>query len=132
VPARTGALRSGLSKKLLRGSMRLQVGIIGKPSNRRLFYGRIVEFGRKAQTVTVRRLRKGGRKAWLSAIGAGTASARSKPDSLTSTYRMKVRGMRARPFVYTRRTALRENINKRLAAFWKGALARASQGATDD
>lgn len=46
-PVKTGALRAGLAKKLLKASLRLRVGIVTKPLARKLFYARILEFGRK-------------------------------------------------------------------------------------
>ena len=107
VPARTGSLRSALAKRLLRGSLRLRVGLVGRAVARRFFYGRIVELGRKAQTVRV--TRKGGRP-----------------------YAMRVRGMAPRPFVQKRRGAMREAINRRINAFWDGALTKAAQGASDE
>ena len=49
-PVKSGALRAGLAAKLLRKSMRLRVGIVTAASSRKLFYGRIIELGRKANT----------------------------------------------------------------------------------
>lgn len=104
VPVRTGALRAGLGTKLLKASLRLRVGIVGPPSARnRLFYGRIVEFGRKGQAVRARR-------------------AGERP------YQMRVRAMAPRPFVFKRRAAIRDALNKRLRTFWNNTLADAAQG----
>jgi hypothetical protein len=111
--------------------MRLQVGLIGKPINRRLFYGRIVQFGRKAQTVTVAR-----RGVFAKTIPLGGRMNKYKAVALknriSGTYRMRVRAMAARPFVFSPRTELRAAINKRIRDFWEGALRRAAQGASDD
>ena len=110
VPRKTGKLAAGLSKKVLKGSLNLKVGFIGKPINRRLFYGRIVEFGRKAQTVNVtRRIKSGGR-----------------------AYQMRVRAMGARPFVYSKRTDLRRVMGELLRAYWDKVLARAARGDISD
>ncbi len=106
VPRRTGALAGGLSKKLLRASLRLRVGFIGKPINRRLFYGRIIEFGRKAQTVRAKR--------------SGT------------TYTMRIRARAGRPFVQSRRTDLRTSLNAELKGTWTRILQRAAAGDLSD
>lgn len=103
-PVRTGALRRGLSMKVLPKSRRLQVGLIGKPINRRLFYGRIIEFGRTGQTVRARR-------------------AGGKP------YLMKIRGTAPRPFIYT---VDREQIYSRFRALWDRVLAKVSAGVSDE
>ena len=103
-PVRTGALRAGLSWKLLRTSLRLRVGLLGKRVLSDLFYGRIVELGRKAQVVSVTRR-------------AGVAP-----------YKMRVRAMAPRPFVYKRRPELRTKLRNRLSAFWEHALAHAGAG----
>lgn len=54
-PRRTGSLASLLSTKFYDKSLRLRVGLIGKGANRAGWYGRILEAGRKAQTVQVKR-----------------------------------------------------------------------------
>lgn len=110
VPRRTGRLASGLSKKLLRSSLRLRVGIIGKPTARRLFYSHIVEGGRKAGSVMVRRR-----------IGGTLA-----------LYRMRVRAMAARPFVFKRRSVLRATINRHITSYWERVLTRAAAGVGDE
>lgn len=43
-----GALRGALSMRVLTASLKLKVGLIGKPVNRRVFWGWIIERGRKA------------------------------------------------------------------------------------
>jgi hypothetical protein len=109
VPVGTGKLQAGLSKKLLKGTLKLRVGLIGKARNRKLFYGRIVEFGRKAQTVNVtRRMKAGGRP-----------------------YLMKVRAKAGRPFLYGNKD-LRQRIRGHLNDYWNRVLTKAAQGVTDD
>lgn len=100
-------LRAAISSRVSRGTMRLRVGLIGRPINRRLFFARILEGGRKSQFVAVRR--RGNRP-----------------------YTMKVRAMRARPFVNKQRPLLRMAISKRLHRFWNGVIAIADQGVTDE
>lgn len=51
-PAKTGALRAALDVKLLRKSLRLRIGLVSAATNRKFFYGRILEFGRKANTAS--------------------------------------------------------------------------------
>lgn len=61
-PRRTGALQAGIKWKVLPKTLKLQVGLLGTKAGRsKLFYGRIMEFGRKAQVVTIKSgKRKGG------------------------------------------------------------------------
>lgn len=101
---RRGALRQALSMKVLTKSRRLQVGLVGKPVNRKLFYGRIIEFGRKGQTVRARK--RGGKQ-----------------------YLMKIRGMAPRPFVYS---VDRETVYGRFRNLWDRILKRASAGVGDE
>lgn len=103
-PVRTGALRGGLSAKVTPSGLRLKVGLVGKPINRKLFYGRIVEFGRKGQTVRARR-------------------AGGKP------YLLRIKGMAPRPFVYN---VNREAIYAPFRAIWDRALANAAAGVSDE
>lgn len=104
VPKRTGALSAGLSYKVLRQSLRLRVGLIGTPRGRaKLFYGFIVELGRKAKTVTIKRGPRRGAQ-------------------------MRVRAMAPRPFVWKRRLDQRGKINQRLRGFWTDALNTAAEG----
>ena len=103
--AQPGALKAGLSFKVLRASLRLRVGLLGTKRGRaKLFYGIIVELGRKAQEVSVTRK-------------AGVAP-----------YKMRVRAMAPRPFVYKRRTELRTRLSNRLNSFWEHALQHAGEG----
>jgi hypothetical protein len=51
-----GALRDGIAWKVNARSMTLQVGLLGTPRGRaKLFYGHIIDVGRKAKTVTIKR-----------------------------------------------------------------------------
>lgn len=108
VPVASGALKAGLSSKLLRKTLRLRVGLIGTPRGRaKLFYGFIVELGRKARTVTIKRGPQAGA-------------------------RMRVRQMAARPFVWKKRVAERGRLNERVRGFWGATLADAAQGVGSD
>jgi hypothetical protein len=63
VPVKTGRLRNALRFRILPKSLRAQFGLIGRRLNRDLFYGYILEAGRKAgpaKHTTQRRLKGGG------------------------------------------------------------------------
>lgn len=51
-PVKTGALRAALNAKVLRKSLRLRVGLVTASTGKKFFYGRILEFGRKAGTAS--------------------------------------------------------------------------------
>jgi hypothetical protein len=70
-PRRTGALANAISGKVLRKSLTMRLGLLTKKVQRDYFYGYILEVGRKAKTVNVRR----------------------KTASGISTYRLNVRPM---------------------------------------
>jgi hypothetical protein len=111
-PVRTGALRSALSAKVFPKSIRLRVGLLGKAVNRRLFYGRILEVGRKAQTVRARRRSGGG----------------------TSTYAMRISPIPAARYDIVQgraRRSIRALITGPLRGIWEKALRRAAFGGTD-
>lgn len=60
VPTRTGRLRAALSFKIMRATKSrpqggLRVGLLTKAIQRKFFYARILEYGRKAKTVLARR-----------------------------------------------------------------------------
>jgi hypothetical protein len=68
-PVRTGATRAGLSYRVLRGSLRLLVGLISTPLGRaKLFYARIQDLGRREQTVTAHRLSSSQRATWYANV----------------------------------------------------------------
>jgi len=68
---RTGALRAGVKSKVYPKTLRLQVGFLGTKTGRaKLFYARILDLGRKAQTVTIKRGKRKGQKMEVRAIGA--------------------------------------------------------------
>jgi hypothetical protein len=60
---RTGALVAGLAFKVFPKTLRLQVGLLTKAVNRRLFYGRILDLGRKGQAGVAKRRSSGERSA---------------------------------------------------------------------
>lgn len=57
VPSSTGKLRAALNFKIYPKTLRLRVGLLTKTVQRKFFYARILEYGRKAQTAKVNRRR---------------------------------------------------------------------------
>lgn len=112
---RSGRLRRGLRMVLSPKLLRLRVGIVGKAINRDLFYGRILNFGRKAQTVRVYRT---GRN--IKPVGKGSDG---RPY-----YLMKVTALKAKRFVIRPRPELWKSFNARLSAKWNSVLKRAAGG----
>ena len=150
VPVATGFLKSRLSKRLARRSLLLRVGFVGKGSKkmptRRVtrvvngrrwkapdqfvghqFYGRFVEFGRKAQTVTVTR-----RAIRLRMTGNNKKNGGAREITYKSgVYQMRVRAMAARPFIFKRRSQMRSELRARLSNYWGHVLAAAAVGGSD-
>lgn len=54
-PRRTGGLASAIKVKVLDRSLTLKIGLLTKSARRKYFYGFILDHGRKAKTVQVRR-----------------------------------------------------------------------------
>jgi hypothetical protein len=122
-PVDTGALKSGLSYKVLPKSLKLKVGLIGKPTNRKLFYGRIVEFGRKAKRVAVNRSGRGIR------LSGNRFKRQAIAKGVKGFYYLNVRAMAPRHFVYA---TPRDAIYRPYQKLWGAAIHRAAQGATDE
>jgi hypothetical protein len=108
VANRTGALEAGLSVQVLVDALRVRVGLIGKKT--KLFYGRIVERGRRAQVVLAKRGGRGGRRS----------------QAVAATYSMRVSRLAPRPFVHVDRPELR--AEQRLASFWSEVLTNVGAG----
>lgn len=106
-PRRSGALAGALKHKVLPRSLRLRVGLLTKAVNRKFFYARILEFGRKAQTVTVR---NGPRKGRTMNIGA----------------------IAPKRFVYGNHADLRATMARKLKGIWERSLAKAVRGAGNE
>lgn len=117
VAKRSGALAAALSLEVMIEGLRARVGllsVVGKRS--RLFYGRIIEAGRRAQTVMVKRRPR----------GSGASSGRRRrrrADAVASVYSMKVRPMAPRPFVRVDRPEI--HAEQRLANFWSKVASEA-------
>lgn len=131
-PEGTGLLRGALAVLLMLEQLRIRVGLIGQRNRRTrkrsygdAFYGRFVEFGRKAQTVIVQRRRRvrvdvgdGKQKAILR-----TSRRRKIAADIVSTYSMKVKAQAARPFIFVPNA--QDIAESRLVTFWDNTLARA-------
>ena len=102
-PFKTGAVKGSLTAKVLPRSLKLKVGLLGKPVNRKLWYARIIEHGRKAQTVTAKRAN-------------------------TRSYQMRVSATKPRPFIYAFK---RDQLYAPFRNIWDRALGKASAGITD-
>lgn len=107
-PRKTGATRAGISFRVLPVSMRLQIGLLGSPKERsRIFYARIQDLGRKAQTVAV-------------------AARRNR-----RAYVMKVAGMAPKRFITGRYPDLRAALRRNLRDIFARSL-RAVSGGGDE
>lgn len=124
----TGRLRQGLAMKVLRKSLKMRVGYLTKAMNRKLFYGWIIEWGRKAKTVIVVRNKS---RVYRDFLGMGGRGTRYKKAALKSqmkgVYELNVRARAPQHFVY-RKNATRV-VSARINYFWKKALQRAASGA---
>ena len=131
-PDLTGKLRAGLSSKVLPGSLRLQVGLIGTPAGRaKLFYGRIQDLGRKAQVVDVQRRRR----VQLSRRDGSTystlrtdARGRKERADIVATYRMKVPAMEGKRFVTGRYPDLRATLKSNMRGIFARSLGKIAGG----
>jgi hypothetical protein len=132
-PVRTGAVRNALSKRLQTGLVRLRVGLVGKAVNRRLFYARIIEVGRKAKTVDVVR---GGLAAAANVRAAGGRSKKYKALAVRmgtpGAYTLDVKPRAPHPFIVSPATnEIRNTMGGRLRGYWDRVLQKASAGASD-
>ena len=74
-PSGTGRLARSIRSRIFEKTLKLRIGLFGAKLNADLFYARILERGRRAQTVVVkRRVKGGGKSAYrlrVKAIGRG-------------------------------------------------------------
>lgn len=153
VAKETGALEGALSLQAILSRLKVRIGLLkgareAYKFNGRVrraiqggpFYGRFVEFGRRAQTVLVtrriraanRRLagnnRKGNNRRVLF-TGDKTRLRRRGPNKGTpvgSAYKIRVKAMAARPFVA--QPLLADAADAHLSEFWAKALERLGTG----
>lgn len=85
---KTGALQQGVKYKVLPKSLRLQVGLLGTKRGRsKLFYGFVLDKGREAQTVTISRGKRAGKKMKVSQIIGDRFVSGEYPDLRDSVVR---------------------------------------------
>lgn len=114
---KTGDLQAGIKYKVLPRSLRMQVGILGTKRERRaLFYGFVLDKGRKAQTVTVHRRRRGAPKI--------LSRGRKRAQDIASVYQLRVTRLKADHFVTGRFPDLRASISQEIRTLFQRALRR--------
>ena len=105
---KTGALQQGVKYKVFAKTLRLQVGLLGTKRGRsKLFYGFVLDKGRKAQTVTISRGRRTGA-------------------------RMKVRQIIGDRFVTGEYPDLRDAVTREVKPLFSRILARIGTGGVND
>jgi hypothetical protein len=98
---------AGLTFKVFPKTLRLQVGLLTKAVNRRLFYGRIIDLGRKG--------------------GQRPARRRVPGSGAISSYAMNVKPLAGSHFVSGRKSEVRSRLQ--LGQIYERALRKASTGA---
>lgn len=116
VPVDTGELDSALAFAVMVDQLRARIGLINQKVTP--FYGRIVEFGRKAQTVWVERRRRVGGMLRLS-------RGRKRAEDVAAAYALHVAPRAPHPFVDPPDIDLDAIAATRLADFWANTLSRA-------
>jgi len=121
VPVDTGDLQANLEAQVLVEALRARMGLLNIKSGRsRLFYGRPVDHGIRAQTVTVQRRRKvNGR--------LRTVRGRKRASDIVSTYSLKVKAREGVHFIEA--PDLGQIADGKLDAFWERLEARAGGSA---
>lgn len=144
-PRKSGRLARGISERVLRTSLRLQVGLIGTPAARaKLFYGRIQDLGRVAQVVNVQakrrrteqRLSTGQLVTLMQAprrdrkrMRRGTGALnRGQLREVGSAYKMQVPASPAKRFVTGSYPDLRRTLNDNLRGIFGRALVKIGGG----
>jgi hypothetical protein len=133
VPKDTRRLEQGLTLQTLIGQLRVRAGLFGIPARSRgalrasqrdgkarlnlgsLFYGIIVNFGRRAQTVIVQRRKVGAR---------GLRNGRKRAEDIATTYSLPITPIGPREFidVLDVDSSVDAQVSNRLATFWTRTL----------
>lgn len=108
-PVRSGRLRAALAVRVGVKTLQLRLGLLTAANRRKFFYGYILDQGRAAKTVTIRRGPRAGAVMRVSGIAPGRYE-----------------------FVFGRRADFRENEVSRLRVVLDKVLARASRAAGSD
>ncbi|MBX3562584.1 MAG: hypothetical protein KF780_12330 [Sphingomonas sp.] len=121
VTRRSGALAAGLKKQFFTRRIALRVGIINE---RKLYYSRFVEKGRKAQNVIA--VRQSASRAYAAVPRGGIGKrARALARGIKGVYRMNIKAMAARPFVRSARAVqAQRELGGRIGTFWARVMAR--------
>jgi hypothetical protein len=107
-PFRTGNLRAGMEKRVYPKTLKLRVGLFAATRRRlSLFYAHILEYGRKAQTVTIKRGPRAGETMRVGAI---------KEKRFVSGFLPRERAL----------------FRRKLKAVWGRVLSKAAAGAGDE
>jgi hypothetical protein len=106
-PHKTGALQGQLRKRVYPKTLRLRIGFFRGGKNSKAYIARILEFGRKAQTVAIRRGPRAGSQ-------------------------MNVGAIAPKRFVYGPLTDLRREFRVKLKGVWDRVLKQAAGGAGND
>lgn len=123
-PVRRGKVRDGILYRVYPKTLRLRVGLLSvKRGQGNLFYGRIQDLGRKAQTVNVERYRRGAR-----AGDNQKAITGRKSSSLTVRYKLRVKAMAPKRFVTGRYAELRNAMMANLQDIYQRALRHVAGG----
>lgn len=118
VPVDTGALKQGLAIEDMISQLRMRIGLVKtSPGRSKLFYGRIVNFGRRAKIVLVQRRRRVSGK-------LRTLRGRKRAEDIAAIYALHVKARAAVPFIDANRPDLDALVAERLAAFWSNALVK--------
>jgi len=108
-PVRSGKLRAALGVRVGVKTLQLRLGLLTRKAQRAHFYGYILDQGRAAKTVTIRRGKRAGATMRVSGIAPGRYE-----------------------FVFGRRADFRDQEVSRLRAVLDKVLARASRAAGND
>lgn len=121
---KTGTLAAGVKFRIYPKTLRMQVGLLGTKRGRaKLFYGFVLDKGRKAQVVTVQRRRIG--------VGKVLSRGRKRAQDIVSTYRLRVKALAADRFVTGRYPDLRRVMGDEVRTLFDRALRRVAGGTRD-
>lgn len=123
-PKRTGRLRRGISWISIVQGLRVRIGLLGM-SGESPYYGRFVNFGRRAQTVVVQRRRRV-RRTYSNGASFNLLRLRRRrkiAEDIVATYTLHVRARAPVPFVVFD-TGFEARADSSFADFWGRVLTR--------
>lgn len=120
-----GTLRAALSARVLEKSLKLKVGIVGKPAARAAYYARFVEFGHRISY-------RGNRLAKLQRadrfLGRKVGDTTRRLILARRRQAIRTTGVAPRPFLYT---FTRAELYAPFQKVWGRAIHAAAQGASE-